>query len=234
MKYQISYIMLCVVSPISAKDCCKSFQSLVIKCALTAAQLNVTGNLSVAGNATVGGNLSVSGNISSGGTVTATGNITSSGGTISDTNGSIGNLTSFANFFGQGQAAANTNSAGIPLTFPTKTQGTSSITNNASNNTFTITTPGIYQVSYQVNGTYTQPTTLSLTRSTNSGPFLAVPGGQVSSTDIANMITSGNTTFVNAAQGDQFQILGISTAAGTITFPATTNGTSVTFTRVGS
>jgi hypothetical protein len=45
----------------------------------------------------------------------------------------------------------------------------------------------------------------------------------------------GNTALVKVAQGDQFQVLATSSAPGTIAFPpAGSNGTSITFVRVGN
>jgi len=234
-QYVIVSLLVCSTLSVAAKGC-KSVQSLVVKCAITAAQLNVTGNLSVIGNAAVGGALSVSGNISSAGTITATGNITSTGGVVSDINGSIGNLTAYADFFGQNQASANTATPGVPLAFPTPTSpNTANITNNTTTNTFTITTPGTYQISYQVNGTFSQSTTLGLVQSTGGGPFNPVSSSQMINPGVGSPVIVGNTTLVKVAQGDQFQVLATSTIAGTIAFPpAGSNGTSITFVRVGN
>jgi len=65
--------MLLLHAPLGAKKC-KTFGSLVIRCALTTGQLTVNGNANITGNLTIGGTITSTGAITSNGSFTVNGN----------------------------------------------------------------------------------------------------------------------------------------------------------------
>jgi hypothetical protein len=195
----IAASLLLLQAPLSAKKC-KSFNSLVVKCALTAAQLTVSGNASIGGNLTVGGTINSTGNITTSGTITAA-NVTNPAGTT------FGDLLSYGNWINT--AAGGLVISGTPITFPTSNINTSNVTQNGTFDVFTFTLPGTYLVLYQVTYSALAASDLVLQLSTDGGTIWNdITGGAVATGTIgaaANQEVS-NAGLVTVAAGNQIRL----------------------------
>jgi hypothetical protein len=194
----IAASLLLLQAPLSAKKC-KSFNSLVVKCALTAAQLTVSGNASIGGNLTVGGTINSTGSITTSGTITAA-NVTNPAGTT------FGDLLSYGNWI---------NTAGGPVaidanvTFPTSNINTSNVTQNGTFDVFTFTLPGTYLVLYQVTYSALAASRLDLEKSIDSGTsWNAVTGGSVLTGTVGVALNQevSNASLVTIAAGNQLRL----------------------------
>jgi len=223
--------MLLLHAPLGAKKC-KTFGSLVVKCALTTAQLTVSGNATIGGNLTVGGTETVTGALTAG-SITSTGNITTTG-TITSGAGTLGDLLAYGNWVNTvGGAVAS----GANVTFPTANINSSniSIDSTATNSIFTFTTPGTYLVLYQVAYSAAGSSELSLDLSTNSGTtWTQLTGGSVLTGTIGAGVNQevSNASLVAIAAGNQLRLN--NTGAALITLPAgvTANSAAITFIRL--
>jgi len=208
-----SLFMMMHVS-LSAKKC-KTFGSLVVKCALNA------GSLSVNNNVTIGGNLSVSG-------------------TITTTSGSLGDVFAYGSWSQTTIVPAITQGSQVP--FATNIASTPNITANGAGTVFTINLAGTYLILYQVVGidlTGGNTATLLLQSSTNGGvTFSNVPGaGVFVSNGGTGVLQEASSAVIvpSVAAGTQFQVINSSGSLAEIEPTASLQGSdpaTITFMRI--
>jgi len=198
---------------LSAKNCCKSnnkkcktFGSLVVRCALNAGCLNVTNNV------TIGGNLTVSG-------------------TVTTTNGMIGDLLAFGNWI---NTTATVIGGATNVPFPTVVGTPDNITIDATNSIFTINLAGTYLIAYEVIGSVDADSSLTLQRTPAGGTIGAVTGGAVDFPTNGGTLEISNVVLVpSVGVGDTFNLLNGANAItpfDSVNPPA--NGAAITFIRI--
>jgi hypothetical protein len=206
--YAAASVLLVVHAPLGAQKC-KTFGSLVVRCALNA------GCLSVANNVTIGGNLTVSG-------------------TVSTTTATLGDLLAFGTWVNTAPAGGVNAATNLP--FPTVVGTPSNISINGANSIFTIDLAGTYLIMYQVSGATAGNTFLQLQHTPFGGSIGAVTGGTVDfpTNGDTNFEASNAVIVPGVGVGDTFNLLN---GPDAIAFfnnvgAVTANGASITFIRI--